>query len=300
MIKLRKLNYKDIDGMLEWMRDIDIAKNFRFDAKNKSKADIEKFIDNSFCYDEQHFAIVNMNNEYLGTISLKNIDLNNKKAEYAICLRKKAIGTGIAREATEKLFEYAYNHLHLHKIYLNVFEENERANQFYKKIGFVLEGKTKDSLLINGKFKNLNWYSKILDQTILNLYFKVNLQRNINEDGELIIFEGNKEIPFDIKRMFYIKNVKLNEVRGKHANKRSSFIMICVTGSVKIRVSDGKRDEIIELDETSEGLYIPKMIWKDMYDFSSNCVLMILSDEYYDDSEYIRDFGVYKHLMEKY
>ena len=297
MIQLRKLKYDDIEGMLEWMNDESIIRNFRFNGKKKTSDEIKQFIDNSFSKANQHFAIVDSDDKYLGTISLKNIDEMNKCAEYAICLRNQAIGSGIAKKATEKLLQYAKQELHLQKIYLNIYEDNIRANKFYQKIGFQEEGKSLDALYINGIYKNLNWYSKILNDDQCPLFQQVRLQRNVDEHGELTVFEGDKKIPFDIKRLFYIKNVRKGEIRGKHANKKSEFIMICLKGSVKIRVTDGCNEKIICMDEKSDALYIPKMIWKDMYDFNNDCILLVLSNEYYDKDEYIRDYGEYEKWM---
>ena len=94
----------------------------------------KKFVENSFREDQQHFAIVDdQDDEYLGTISLKNIDLKNKNAEYAISTRKKARGTGANQKATESLLKYGFDKLQLHRIYLNVLSSNKRAISFYKK-----------------------------------------------------------------------------------------------------------------------------------------------------------------------
>lgn len=299
MIQLRKLKYDDIEGMLEWMNDESIIRNFRFNGKSKTIKEIKLFIDNSFSKLNQHFAIVDSkDDEYLGTISLKNIDETNKSAEYAICLRNKAIGSGIAKKATEEILQYAKQELHLHRIYLNVYEENLRANKFYHKMGFQKEGKSLDALYVNGGYKSLIWYSKILNEDQYSLFRQVKLQRNTDEHGELTVFEGDRKIPFDIKRLFYIKNVKKGEIRGKHANKKSEFIMICLKGSVKIKVSNGYKEKIICLNESSDALYIPKRIWKDMYDFNNDCILLVLSNEYYDKDEYIRDYNEYTKWME--
>lgn len=298
MIRLRRLEYADAAGMLEWMNDDIIMQYFKFNGKNKTIDEIKIFIDHSYTEVNQHFAVADYEtNEYLGTISLKNIDKGNKKAEYAICLRSKAIGKGIAKDATNQLIRYAQKSLNLHKIYLNVLAENIRASRFYEKMGFIAEGIAKDDIILNGDFKTLKLYSLILENGKRSIYSRVPVKRNIDEHGELVVFQSYDDFEFDIKRIFYIKNVKNGEVRGKHANKKSEFLMICLQGSVNIRVTDGKKEEIIHLDYNSDALYIPRQIWKDMYDFDNNCILMVLSNEYYDNSEYIRDFNEYKNLM---
>ena len=112
-----------------------------------------------------------------------------------------------------------------------------------------------------------------------------------DDRGHLVVIEGSVNIPFEIKRIFYIYGSEKNIVRGQHANKRSEFCLINVNGTSKIRAIDLNGDEkIFILDRPHIGIYLPSMIWKDMYDFSSDSVLLVLSNEYYDASEYIRNF----------
>ena len=112
--------------------------------------------------------------------------------------------------------------------------------------------------------------------------------------GNLIALEGSKEIPFDIKRIFYVYNMDQDVVRGQHANRESSFVLICVNGSCSINVCDGVNEMVLELDSPNKGLYIPKMLWKDMYHFSEYAVLLCLSDCAYDSEEYINNFEKFK------
>lgn len=121
----------------------------------------------------------------------------------------------------------------------------------------------------------------------------IEFKQNGDERGKLVVVEGMKDIPFDIKRIFYIYGSDTTVVRGQHANRRSEFVLINVCGSSKIRVTDGKKDEVFVLDRPHTGIYIPKMLWKDMYDFSENSILLVLASEVYDSSEYIRDFDEY-------
>ena len=112
-----------------------------------------------------------------------------------------------------------------------------------------------------------------------------------DERGHLVIVEGMKDIPFEIKRIFYIYGSGENVVRGQHANRESEFILINVAGKSKVRVKDGKGNEAVFcLNRPHTGLYIPPMIWKDMYDFSEDSVLLVLTNTHYDGKEYIRDY----------
>lgn len=155
---IRRLEKRDAPLMLEWMHDPDISAQFRYDFSAMTLEKAEDFIEASFTEENQHFAIVDENDLYLGTISLKNIDRQNENAEYAVATRRCAHGTGIAGCATEELLRYAFHTLGLHKVYLNVLEENRRANRFYEKCGFVMEGKAKDHVRIRGVYHDLNWY----------------------------------------------------------------------------------------------------------------------------------------------
>lgn len=120
-----------------------------------------------------------------------------------------------------------------------------------------------------------------------------------DERGKLVVIEGNQDIPFEIKRTFYIYDSDNDVVRGQHANRESEFVLINVAGSSKVRITDGNEEFIVELNKPMMGVYIPKMVWKDMYDFSSDSVLLVLASTHYDDKEYIRDFEEYKKEVSK-
>ena len=118
-----------------------------------------------------------------------------------------------------------------------------------------------------------------------------------DERGKLVVVEGGIGIPFEIKRVFYIYESDSTVVRGQHANKDSEFVLINVSGESKVRITDGKEELIVELNRPMMGLYIPKMIWKDMYDFSSDSVLLVLASTHYDGNEYVRNYDEYVKLI---
>lgn len=120
-----------------------------------------------------------------------------------------------------------------------------------------------------------------------------------DDRGHLVVVEGMKNIPFEIKRMFYIYGTKENVIRGQHANRKSEFVLINLAGSCKIKVDDGKNEEIITLDKAHEGIYLDKMVWKDMYDFSKESILLVLSNQSYDPEEYVRDYTEFKKEITK-
>ena len=118
-----------------------------------------------------------------------------------------------------------------------------------------------------------------------------------DERGKLVVIEGEQNIPFAIKRVFYIYGSDSTVIRGQHANRESEFVLINVAGNSKVRITDGKEEFVVELNKPMMGVYIPKMVWKDMYDFSSDSVLLVLASTHYDGKEYIRDFEKYAEEM---
>ncbi len=112
-----------------------------------------------------------------------------------------------------------------------------------------------------------------------------------DERGNLVVLD--RDIPFQIRRVFYMYGSDDKVVRGQHANRNSEFLLINVSGTSKVRVDNGFEQDIIELNRPRMGLYLPTMIWKDMYDFSEDSVLLVLTNTHYDGSEYIRDYDEY-------
>lgn len=142
--------------------------------------------------------------------------------------------------------------------------------------------------------------SRIKDGRHMNLQEKcqiINFNDLGDERGKLVVIEGGQAIPFDIKRVFYIYGSDATVVRGEHANRESEFVLINVAGTSKVRITDGKEEFIVELNKPMMGVYIPKMIWKDMYDFSSDSVLLVLASTHYDGKEYIRNYDEYLDIM---
>lgn len=116
--------------------------------------------------------------------------------------------------------------------------------------------------------------------------------------GHLVVVEGGMNIPFDIKRVFYIYGSDKDVVRGEHANRETEFVLINLAGQSKVKVRDGKgNEEIFCLDRPHVGIYLPTYVWKDMYDFSEDSVLLCLASEHYKPDEYIRNFEEYKALV---
>ena len=118
--------------------------------------------------------------------------------------------------------------------------------------------------------------------------------------GSLVPIEHLKNLPFPIERIYYIYNVAKNEERGFHAHRELEEILICLGGTVKIRVKNHNSEEIITLDKPNEGLYIGKMIWREMFDFSENATLLVIASKKYNESDYIKDFKGYLYEAKQY
>ena len=111
--------------------------------------------------------------------------------------------------------------------------------------------------------------------------------------GQLVVLEGLHDIPFEIKRVFYMYGSNADVVRGQHANRETEFVLINVVGTSKVMVDDGKAKQVFVLDRPHIGLYLPAMVWKEMYDFSKDSVLLVLASQNYSSNEYIRDYTAF-------
>jgi len=111
-----------------------------------------------------------------------------------------------------------------------------------------------------------------------------------DERGSLVSMEGQDKIPFNIKRVYFIFDTKKNVSRGFHAHRDLQQVAVCVAGKCRMTLDDGKKREEVWLDSPNKGIYIDKYIWREMHDFSSDCVLLVLASEHYSESDYIRDY----------
>ena len=109
--------------------------------------------------------------------------------------------------------------------------------------------------------------------------------------GNLIAIEGLNDIPFDIKRVYYLIKTKENVRRGYHAHLNLDQVLLVVSGSCKVMVDDGNRKEEFKLDNVQKGLRIKNLVWREMFEFSSDCVLLVLASDHYNEEDYIRDYS---------
>ena len=131
-------------------------------------------------------------------------------------------------------------------------------------------------------------------------YRIINFNEFGDERGNLVVAEGSGiDVPFDIKRVFYMYGSDPDIIRGQHANRKTEFVLINVSGTSKVKVDYGFETEIIALNKPRMGLYLDVMVWKDMYDFSEDSVLLVLASEHYDAEEYIRDYDAFAYEIEQ-
>ncbi|ERT13840.1 sugar 3,4-ketoisomerase [Photorhabdus temperata] len=124
----------------------------------------------------------------------------------------------------------------------------------------------------------------------MSLIKLINFKTLGDERGQLISLEANQNIPFEIKRVYYIFGTKSGVARGFHAHKKLKQIAICIHGNCRFILDNGKKREEIILDTSHSGILIDPMAWHEMHDFSEDCILMVLADDIYDESDYIRDY----------
>ena len=119
---------------------------------------------------------------------------------------------------------------------------------------------------------------------------KYMFQPHGDDRGQLVSLEEYNDIPFTIKRVYFMYDTIQDVVRGKHAHKHLEQILFCVHGSCKVLLDNGKEKKVVPLERPYEGLYIPGNMWREMYDFSPDAVLMVLASEIYNEEDYIRDY----------
>lgn len=301
---LRKLNLKDAPLMLEWMHDENVTKNLKANFAAKTISDAESFIRSSWSdCNNIHFAIASDQDEYMGTVSLKNVE--NGSAEFAITVRTVAMTKGYSWYGMEAIIEKAFNELGLESVYWCVNRNNKRAVRFYDKHNFHEAVDIPQYILerYHG-VDNLKWYS-VLKGDDINLRESVAGCRIIHiktiptiDAGELSFFEGTHEIPFEIKRIYYISKVPEGTRRGFHAHRTLKQLLFCPYGRIQMILENQNGREEIELSDPSIGVVIENATWREMLWLQKDSVLCVAASDFYDPNDYIRDYKEYKVFIE--
>lgn len=126
---------------------------------------------------------------------------------------------------------------------------------------------------------------------------KYAFQQHGDERGMLVALEEYKDIPFEVKRVYYMYDTKSDVHRGFHAHRHLEQILVCICGSCKVLLDNGKEKKVISLEKPYEGLYISNDMWREMYDFSPDAVLLVLASDYYNEQDYIRDYDEFMRFV---
>lgn len=118
-----------------------------------------------------------------------------------------------------------------------------------------------------------------------------------DERGHLVVLENNKNIPFDVKRVYYLTDTQPGVPRGFHAHKELIQVAVCVSGRCLMKMDDGVNQEEVWLDAPNKAIIIDKMIWHEMHDFSQHCVLLVLASDLYDEADYIREYSSFMEII---
>jgi len=301
-MQLRKLKMKDASLMLEWMHDDSVVHDLHTDFASRTLKDAEEFIVASANDSSNlHLAIVTNTDEYMGTVSLKHIDRNKSNAEFAITVRKSAMRRGYSWFAMSEIIRIAFEEMGLDCVYWCVSKQNFRAVKFYDKHRFNESIDISTDLL--GRYSgvsNLKWYSVLRGYDYQNLAANRNniLECKITriktiptvDAGELSFFEAKNDIPFEIRRIYYISKVPEGVRRGFHAHKTLKQLLFCPYGKIQLILDDGTKKDEITLSDPSVGVVIDRPIWREMLWLQKYSVLCVAASELYDATDYIRDY----------
>ena len=300
---LRTLELKDAPAMLAWMHDSRVTENLRTDFASKTLQDAENFIKWSW-EDEQNLnmAIASDEDEYMGTVSLKHIE--NGSAEFAITVRAEAMGRGYSWFGMKSIIEKAFTQYGLESVYWCVSRENARAVRFYDKHNFHEAVDIPPSVLKRYEgIENLKWYSVLKGDNFNTVesvagckVIHVRTIPTVNA-GELSFFEVNHDIPFEIKRIYYISKVPEGVRRGFHAHKELKQFLFCPYGRIQLILENRNGREEIELSDPSIGVVIEECTWREMLWLQKDSVLCVAASDYYNVEDYIRNYEDFKRLM---
>ena len=304
-MRLRDLEIKDAPLMLEWMHDEVVTGKLRGSFSTMTMQDVEKFIEDSKNKDNFiHLAICSDDDEYMGTVSLKNIDHHYLHAEFSTVVRQCAMSKGYAWFGLEEMLNRAFNEYGLESVYWRVSKENLRALRFFDK--HIFHEATDIPEVIRNRYLDMNelkWYS-VLQGDVLDerreivgcKITRINTIPTLNA-GELSFFESSHDIDFEIKRVYYISKVPEGTRRGFHGHKKLKQLLFCPYGRIQLILENEMGREEIELSDPSIGVIINKPTWREMLWLQKDSVLCVAASEYYDVDDYIRNYDEFKSFI---
>ena len=297
---LRQLELRDAPLMLSWMHDKRVTENLKSNFSSKTIEDAEGFIRASWDDKENvNLAIASDEDEYMGTVSLKHIE--NGSAEFAITVRAASMGRGYSWFGMERIIEKAFTDFGLECVYWCVSRDNARAVRFYDKHNFHEAFDIPQKVLDRyAGLDNLKWYSvlkgdefKIPESVVGCKVIHIKTIPTINA-GELSFFEGMHEIPFEIKRVYYISKVPEGVRRGFHAHKQLKQFLFCPYGRIQLILENKNGREEIELSDPSVGVVIDQCTWREMLWIQKDSVLCVAASDFYEVEDYIRDYKEFR------
>lgn len=128
---------------------------------------------------------------------------------------------------------------------------------------------------------------------------EIKLPKILDDRGNLSFFENGNQIPFDIQRVYWIYDVPGGEYRGGHAYKDLQEVIVALSGSFDVVLNDGKEERKYSLNRSYTGLYVPKMIWRHLENFSTNSLALIVTDKMFEEQQYIRNFEDFKNQIDE-
>lgn len=303
-MRLRELEIKDAPLMLEWMHDSNVTAFLNAKFAEKTLEDAKAFIMSGIDDENINLAIVSDSDEYMGTVSLKHIDRENMSAEFAISIRSAAMRHGYAWFGMKAIIEKGFSELGLESIYWCVNRDNTRAVRFYDKHNFHEAVDILPSVKARyNDHRNYKWYSAIKGDVIESRssvagcrIVHIKTIPTINA-GELSFFEGMHDVPFDIRRIYYISKVPEGVRRGFHAHKDLKQILFCPYGRIQLILENKNEREEIELSDPSIGVIIDKPTWREMLWLQKDSVLCVAASDYYTPEDYIRDHDEFRRFM---
>ncbi len=299
---------KDAKHMLSWMHDMEITRYLNTNFSEKTLEDCKAFIkaSNEMCENPEniHYCIASDEDEYMGTASLKHIDYVNGNAELTVVIKREARSKGYAWFGIEELINKAFTEFPLTSIYWCVSKDNECAIRFYEKHNFHETVDVLKEILDRYKGRDdLKWFSFLKGDVLDDRkevsgckIFRIKTIPTIHA-GELSFFESVKDIPFDMKRIYYISKVPEGMRRGYHAHKKLKQLLFCPYGRIQLVLEDQNGREEIELSDPSVGVYIDHTVWREMLWLQKDSVLCVAASEYYNEDDYIRDYDEFKEYI---
>lgn len=302
-MNLRNLEAKDAPLMLSWMHDANVTGMLRGNFSTKTLADAEAFIAASRTdADNLHLAIVSDADEYMGTVSLKHIA--GGSAEFAIAVRSEAMSRGYAWFGMESILRKAFDELGLESVYWCVSRDNARAVRFYGKHGFHEALDLPAEVLARyAGTENLKWYSALagdsfqIPETVAGCrVLRIRTVPTVNA-GELSFFETPEDLPFEIRRIYYISKVPEGVRRGYHAHRELKQLLFCPYGRIQLILENRHGREEIELSDPSIGVLLEEPTWREMLWLQKDSVLCVAASDIYDPEDYIRDHEVFRRFL---